>query len=85
MMYKADDAVVHEEERDVSKFWKAGNVRVALWGLENQTQIDADMPLRVIGYDGQSYRSELLKRENGMVSQERYPIITLVLYFSILE
>lgn len=75
--YKADDNVIHEQERDVSKFWKDGSVKIVLYGLENQTLIDNDMPLRVMGYDGQSYRSELTKA-NG---KNRYPVITLVLYF----
>ena len=77
-MYKADGRV-HEQERDVSKYWtdssgRQVNVRVALLGVENQTQYDKDMPLRVIGYDGAAYRAELSK-------DERYPVITLVLYF----
>ena len=75
--YKADDNKIHEQERDVSKFWKDGSVKIVLYGLENQTLIDNDMPLRVMGYDGQSYRSELNKT-NG---KNRYPVITLVLYF----
>ena len=41
--YKADDSRLHEQERDVSKFWKNGNVRMALVGLENQTGWDRDM------------------------------------------
>ena len=77
-MYKADGRI-HEQERDVSKYWtdssgRQVNVRVALLGVENQTQYDKDMPLRVIGYDGAAYRAELSK-------DERYPVITLVLYF----
>ena len=40
------------------------------------------MPLRIIGYDGQSYRSQLLKK-NGKVPRERYPVVTLVLYFGL--
>lgn len=74
--YKADDRVLHEQERDVAKFWTKGKLRIALCGLENQTKIDNDMPLRVIGYDGAAYRSELLGN-----AIERYPVITLVLYF----
>lgn len=35
------------------------------------------MPFRVIGYDGVSYRSQVLKSWEG----ERCPVITLVLYF----
>lgn len=79
--YKTDTSVVHEQERDVSKFWKNGRIKIALYGLENQTQIDKDIPLRIIGYDGQSYRSQLLKDETGKKLLNRYPVVTLVLYF----
>ena len=82
-MYKADDDKVHEQERDISKFWTRGSIRFALIGLENQTQTDGDMPLRIIGYDGQSYRSQLLKNEDGEYSKERYPVVTMVLYFGL--
>ena len=71
--YKADGKV-REMERDVAKRWSKQNIRIACVGLENQTKADPDMPLRVIGYDGAEYRSEL----NGV---DRYPVVTLVLYF----
>lgn len=71
--YKADGKV-REMERDVAKRWSKQNIRIACVGLENQTKADPDMPLRVIGYDGAEYRSEL----NGA---DRYPVVTLVLYF----
>ena len=74
--YKADDSVLHAQERDVAKYWKKGKIRLALYGLENQTAIDSKMPIRILNYDGMSYRSQLLKDEN-----EIYPVITLVLYF----
>ena len=74
--YKAEDGVLHEQERDVVKLWKNGKIRVAICGFENQTKIDKDMPFRIIGYDGASYRSQLLSD-----NQERYPVMTLVLYF----
>ena len=38
------------------------NVKIVLLGLENQTAIDADMPLRCLTYDGASYRSQLLNK-----------------------
>lgn len=43
--------------------------------LEEELE-DADMPIRVIGYDGAAYRNQLKKD-----SDERHPVITLVLYF----
>lgn len=79
--YKADTTKIHEQERDISKFWKKENVKIAICGIENQTKMDSDMALRIVGYDGQSYRSQLLKNKNGMNSKERYPVVSMVLYF----
>ena len=78
-MYKEEGRRLHEQERDVSKYWvdqngERVNVRIALLGIENQTSYDRDMPLRVIGYDGAAYRAEL-------ETPDRYPVVTLVLYF----
>lgn len=75
--YKADGRI-REIERDVSKHWKEGNIRIACIGIENQTNPDPDMPLRVFGYDGAEYRSQLSKENRD---KPRYPVITLVLYF----
>lgn len=75
--YKADGKL-HEIERDVAKRWKKEQIRVACIGLENQTGIDPDMPLRVIGYDGAEYRAQLLADQKDA---GRYPVVTLVLYF----
>ena len=81
-MYKASDEL-HELERDISKWWMGGDgrrvsVRIALLGIENQTEYDKDMPLRVMGYDGAAYRAELLQGEDV---KARYPVVTLVLHF----
>jgi hypothetical protein len=72
--YRADDGKLHEMERDCSKFWKEGGIRLALFGIENQTKVVKRMPLRSFGYEGASYRSQL-------ESEELYPVVTLVLYF----
>ncbi len=90
--YKADDNVIHEQERDVAKYWTDKNcyIRLALLGVENQLAIDMDMPLRVIGYDGSSYRDEMnqdeivIDEETGKkhkIRHKRYPVVTIVLYF----
>ena len=90
--YKADDNVIHEQERDVAKYWTDENcyIRLALLGVENQLAIDMDMPLRVIGYDGSSYRDEMnqdeivIDEETGKkhkIRHKRYPVVTIVLYF----
>ena len=75
--YKADGKV-REIERDVAKRWTKSNIRIACIGFENQTEPDADMPLRVYSYDGAEYRTQLLKENRG---NPRYPVVTLVLYF----
>lgn len=67
---------IHEEERDCSKVFLNKNIRIALIGLEHQTKIDPDEPFRVIAYDGVSYKGQLLSTD-----KQRYPVITLVLYF----
>ena len=61
--FKADDGVLHEQERDVVKRWKHGKIVIALLGLENQTKPDANMPLRVFSYEGANYKSQLLDGE----------------------
>lgn len=76
-MFKADGKI-HEQERDVSKFWKNGEIRISILGIENQTAQDSDMPLRVISYDGASYKQQLLDNKK---QKKRYPVATLVLYF----
>jgi hypothetical protein len=72
--YKDDDGVLHEEERDSAKHWKAGKTTIAICGVENQSGADKRMPVRVIGYDGAEYRKQL---DNETVA----PVVTIVLYF----
>ena len=71
------DGEIHEQERDVSKFWKHGEIRISILGFENQTVQDYNLPLRVISYDGASYKQELLDKN----LKQKYPVATLVLYF----
>ena len=82
--YKADGRL-HAQERDVAKYWRKGLVRIALYGLENQTDVDKDMPLRLFSYDGAAYRAQLLTDQEGKGKTGRaalrYPVVTLVLYF----
>ena len=87
--YKADDELLHEQERDTFKLWHGHGVNLLLAGIENQTEPDKDMPFRVIGYDGAAYRSQLLKTKEKEIDgevkrvpvKERYPVLTIVLYF----
>lgn len=79
------EKTLREQERDVSKYWRKKNIRIALIGIENETEPEDDMPFRVIGYDGASYRDQIhyALDESGkrIKSFTRYPVITLVLYF----
>ena len=75
--YKADDTLLHEMERDVAKYWKEKEVTIALYGMENQSKSERIMPVRVIGYDGTTYRSQLLDD----TQDEIYPVVTIVLHF----
>ena len=77
-MFKADGKL-HEQERDVSKYWKKTNLRISLFGLENQTKYESVMPLRMFGYDGAAYRAQV-KKDAGK-DRVLYPVISLVLYF----
>ena len=72
----ADNKEIREQERDVSKKWKRENVIISILGLENQTGIDANMPLRIMGYDGVAYKYMLANKIKPC------PVITLVLNFS---
>lgn len=67
---------IHEVERDVAKRWRHHSLHISLIGLKNQTDPDYKMPLRVICYDGASYRAQL----NAEDPKKTYPVITLVLY-----
>ncbi len=81
---------IHEQTRDVQKYWK-DRAKIALFGIENQSRMDYDMVLRVIGYDGAAYRNQLNEpishgdrmgcRARRRRRKKRYPVITLVLNF----
>ena len=74
--YKADGKL-HEQERDVTKYFTDSNVTISLLGIENQSRPERFMPLRVIGYDGASYRTQLLNKEVTNI----FPVVTMILYF----
>ena len=71
------DGRVRFQDRDVAKYWKDSKINIALLGIENQTNPDKFMPLRVMGYDGLEYTRQVRKECNG---ESKYPVITLVLY-----
>ena len=84
--FLADDKGLRSQDRDVAKFWTAQNIRLALFGLENQTISDASMPLRIYSYNGASYKAQIIpdkKQEDKQSKQPYYPVLTLVLYFGL--
>ena len=87
---------IREQERDVAKFWKRGNVVLCLLGLENQTEVDPLMPPRVQGYEGGDVRYQIAKRDGEIRAARNagdsdrvkelqktklYPVVTVVLYY----
>ena len=76
-IYKAENGLdVNEQRRDISKYLIRDNKIIVLLGIENQSYRDSCMPVRVLGYDYSSYRSQIV---NG---GRKYPVITLVLNFT---
>ena len=75
-IYKTSDGLLGMQQRDVLKEYGSSRFLVAALGIENQTTIDKDMPIRVMGYDYAVYRDQIKN------SQKRTPVITIVLNFS---
>ena len=80
-IYKDKELKIRMQERDIAKLWIKENVRLAFLGLEDQTAIDYDMPLRIIGYDGAVYRAMLSEKDKTGAEFQLYPAITMVLHF----
>ena len=72
--YKDDSGKLHEQERDVAKYWRKGDTDIVLYGIENQTKVESRMPVRIFGYEGASYRGQHDKKTI-------VPVITMVLYY----
>ncbi len=75
-IYKAEKGELKEQRRDVLKTYRKQNFVICSRGIENQSTIDKYMPLRVMGYDYATYRSQLSNKK------ELIPTITIVLNFS---
>lgn len=75
----------HGQSRDVAKFWHSGVLRIASIGLENQTDIDATMPIRAMSYDAADYKRQLEENEarhkQELPKLPYYPVVTFVLYY----
>ena len=86
--YYHADGKIREQERDVAKYWNKVLLHMALFGMENMTEAEGAMPIRVISYDGADYRNHIRyekykkgKKEMRRRVVDRYPVITIVLHF----
>ena len=75
-IYKAESEDLRDQYRDIAKYYKDAGLVIAEYGMENQSKIDNDMPIRIMGYDYGSYRRQIDK------GNRRFPVITVVLNFS---
>ena len=75
-LYIEADNQTHQQLRDCSMYELHNGEIHALYNLENQSTIDAYMPLRCAGYDGAAYRSQCNDRKN---TYKTYPVFTFVL------
>ncbi len=75
-IYKATDRSLGLQQRDILKEYSSGRFLIASLGIENQSGIDPDMPIRVMGYDYATYRDQIRN------SSKRVPVITIILNFS---
>lgn len=75
-VYKTESNDLKGQYRDILKYYKNAGISIASFGIENQSSIDVDMPIRVLGYDYAAYRYQIM---NG---SERFPVVTIVLNFS---
>lgn len=78
-LYIEADKQTHQQLRDCSMYELHNGEIHALYNLENQSTIDAYMPLRCAGFDGAAYRSQCNDRKN---TYKTYPVFTFVLNWS---
>lgn len=76
-IYKVEENNLRNQFRDTVKLYKNGLYKVASFGIENESRIDKNMPIRIMGYDYAVYRAQIDRGE-----ERKYPAITIVLNFS---
>lgn len=85
---------VHERHRDLMFLDKVHGCHYVFYGIENQTDVDNTMPLRVIGYDYAAYAKQVkeymdFNKQNKKsaytkkihTDQKLIPAITIVLFY----
>lgn len=77
-IYKAENGKYREQRRDVLKdYMESCFLEIGSLGIENQSEVDKYIPVRVMGYDYTKYRSQVDKEVFPL-----RPVITIVLNFS---
>ena len=76
-IYKSKDGKLKNQFRDIQKYYNESHIQIASFGIENQSEEDDDMVIRILGYDYASYREQIINNK-----AKRYPVITIVLNFS---
>lgn len=76
-VYKADGDGLREQRRDTLKeYVDESRYMIASYGIENQSGCTKYMPVRVMGYDYGSYRTQM---DYG---EKLHPVLTIVLNFT---
>ena len=68
--YKVE-GTFEEQERDTKKYWRKGTVRIAVFGMENQTGEDPHFPVRCLAYDGAEFRDQIRRRDDIIRQRKR--------------
>ena len=76
-IYKSAKDQWKEQRRDtVKEYMNCVNLTIATLGIENQSTMDENEPIRVMGYDYGSYRQQIVDEK------KLHPVITIVLNFT---
>jgi len=96
-VYKAAEKNLRGQYRDTFKYYKKAGIMLAGFGMENETEEEDNMPVRVMGYDYSAYKKQCdaiaakNKKQGVKISGEYlsgikktdriYPVITVVVYY----
>ena len=98
VVYRDMAGVFREHRMDVRMKHKVSNAEIALYCLENQSEVSNIMPVRDMGYLYSGYNEQIrkIKNENELAGMRYYtkvigdnqkltPVISLVLYYGVNE
>ena len=70
-IYKAAEGSLSNQYRDIFKYYHNAGIMIASYGMENQSTIDEDAVIRIMGYDYASYRAQIKRDE---IDIQLYPL-----------